>query len=144
MNPTTAKETISEEITIKESAERIFEALTNPEQRLKWWGSKGAYESKELDSDLRVGGKWLMKGIARGNPFSCQGEYTRIDRPRLLEFTWNPSWQGDNTESLVRFDLVENDGVTKVRVTHSGLTPAARDAHRGWPQVLGWLRAYVE
>jgi uncharacterized protein YndB with AHSA1/START domain len=63
---------------------------------------------------------------------------------RLLEFTWNRSCQGETTESLVRFDLNETDGVTTVRLTHSGLTPAAREAHKGWPQVLGWLKAYVE
>jgi len=144
MNQTAANETIVEEIAIKGSAERIFEALADPKQRLKWWGVKGVYESTEMDSDLRVGGKWIMKGVARGNPFSCHGEYTRIDRPRLLEFTWNPSWQGDNLESLVRFDMDEKEGITTVRVTHSGLSPAARDAHKGWPQILSWLKTYVE
>jgi uncharacterized protein YndB with AHSA1/START domain len=144
MNPAVANETIVEEIEIGESAERIFEAIANPEKRLKWWGAKGTYEATEMDSDLRAGGKWMMRGVARGNAFTCHGEYTRIERPRLLEFTWNPSWQGETTESLVRFDLDERDGVTIVRVTHSGLTPAARASHKGWPQVLSWLRAYLE
>jgi uncharacterized protein YndB with AHSA1/START domain len=144
MSPTTASETIVEEITIKGSADRIFEAIANAEERRKWWGAKGAYESTEVESDLRPGGKWIMKGVARGDAFTCYGEYTRIDRPRLLEFTWNPSWQGATTESLVRFDLNEKDGLTTVRVTHSSLTPAAREAHKGWPQVLGWLKVYLE
>lgn len=144
MNATTTNEPIVEEITIKGSAERIFEAIANPEDRLRWWGAEGVYESTEMDSDLRVGGKWIMKGVARGNRFTCHGQYTRIDRPRSLEFTWNPSWQGENTESLVRFDLSENDGVTTVRVTHSGLTPTAREVHKGWPQVLSWLKGYLE
>jgi uncharacterized protein YndB with AHSA1/START domain len=144
MNQTAANQTIIEEITINGSAERIFEALADPKQRLKWWGVKGAYESTEMDSDLQVGGKWIMKGLAVGKPFSCHGEYTKIERPRLLEFTWNPSWQNDNLESLVRFDLNEKEGLTTVRLTHSGLTQAARDAHRGWPQVLSRLKAYVE
>ena len=48
-------------------------------------------------------------------------------------------------ESLVRFDLQEQDGVTTVRLTHSGLTSdSARAHHQGWPQVLGWLQAYAE
>jgi uncharacterized protein YndB with AHSA1/START domain len=144
MNPTVANETIVEEIEIRGSGERVFEAIANPEERLKWWGAKGTYEPAEMDSDLRVGGKWMMRGVARGNAFTCHGEYTRIERPRLLEFTWNPSWQGETTESLVRFDLDEKDGVTIVRVTHSGLTPAARASHKGWPQVLSWLKAYSE
>jgi uncharacterized protein YndB with AHSA1/START domain len=43
MNPTDASDTIVQEITIKAPAERIFEALTNPDQRLKWWGAEGQY-----------------------------------------------------------------------------------------------------
>jgi uncharacterized protein YndB with AHSA1/START domain len=144
MNPTTTNETIVEEITIKGSADRIFEAIANPQERLKWWGAKGEYESSGMESDLRPGGICIMKGVARGNAFTCHGEYTRIERPRLLEFTWNPSWQGETAESLVCFDLNEKDGLTTVRVTHSGLTPAARKVHKGWPQVLGWLKAYLE
>jgi hypothetical protein len=41
MNPTSASDSIVQEIAIKGSAERIFEALTNPGQRVKWWGSEG-------------------------------------------------------------------------------------------------------
>jgi hypothetical protein len=48
-------------------------------------------------------------------------------------------------ESLVRFDLEEKDGVTTLRLTHSGLsTESGRTQHRGWPDILGWLRAYIE
>jgi uncharacterized protein YndB with AHSA1/START domain len=72
------------------------------------------------------------------------GEYRVIERPRVLAFTWIPDWQANASESLVRFDLIEQDGVTTVRLTHSGLTPEARQAHRGWPRMLGWLKAFVE
>ena len=75
-----------------------------------------------MESDLRPGGEWSMPGIGMGKPFKVSGEYRQIERPRLLVFTWLPDWQGDATESIVRFDLEENDGVTTVRLTHSGLT----------------------
>ena len=39
MNSTIANDTIVKEITIKAPAERIFEALTIPDQRVKWWGA---------------------------------------------------------------------------------------------------------
>ena len=144
MSQTSTSDTIIEEITIKGSAQRIFEAIVDPKQRVKWWGKKGVYESTHMESDTRAGGKWLMKGTARGHEFSVYGEYRQVDRPRLLEFTWIPSWENGSAESLVCFELNENEGVTTVRLTHSGLTPAGREAHKGWPQVLGWLRNYVE
>jgi len=40
MNPTSVSGTIVQEITIKGPAERIFEALTNPDERMKWWGGR--------------------------------------------------------------------------------------------------------
>ncbi|MGB7265081.1 MAG: SRPBCC domain-containing protein [Terracidiphilus sp.] len=146
MNPTTASDTIIQEITIKGAAERIFAALTNPEERLKWWGGpEGRFRLTQFDSDLRPGGKWIMRFDAYGKVVTITGEYRDIEPPHLLVFTWLPDWYENATESLVRWDLEERDGVTTVRLTHSGLlTESARENHRGWPQILGWLQAYIE
>ncbi len=146
MNPTTASDTIVQEITIQGSAERIFEALTDPGERMKWWGAPGRFQTTHMESDLRPGGKWLMRGIGMGDkPFTVTGEYRQVERPRLLVFSWLPSWQEDAPETLVRWDLEERDGVTTVRLTHSGLaSESSRASHRGWPQIRGWLQAYVE
>jgi uncharacterized protein YndB with AHSA1/START domain len=143
---TTASDTIVQEITIRGSAARIFEALTDPDQRVKWWGTEGRFQTTHMESDLRPGGRWMMQGIGMGGrPFTVAGAYRNIERPRLLVFTWLPDWQGDATESLVRFELEESAGVTRVRLTHSGLTSErSRANHKGWPQVLDWLRAHVE
>ena len=146
MRATVASDTIVQEITIKASAERIFEALTDPQQRLKWWGSEGRFQTTHMESNLRPGGRWEMRGIGiGGRPFRVVGEYRDVDRPRLLVFTWLPDWQGDATESLVRVELEEVNGVTTVRLTHSGLvSETSRESHKGWPQILAWLRSYVE
>jgi uncharacterized protein YndB with AHSA1/START domain len=137
-------ETIVEQISIAAPAERIFAALVDPQQRTQWWGGEGMFRTTHMESDLRVGGRWLQSGTGRdGQPFTIRGEYRIVERPRVLTFTWLPSWQGNAEASLVRFDLEERDGVTTVRLTHSGLTPQARQIHRGWPQILGWLSAYL-
>jgi uncharacterized protein YndB with AHSA1/START domain len=142
----TAADTITEEVTIKASADRVFEALTSPEERVKWWGMEGRFKTTHMESELRPGGRWLMRGIGvGGKPFLLHGIYREIRRPVLLAFTWLPSWQDDALESLVRFDLEEIGGVTTVRLTHSGLTTeTARNQHRGWPDILAWLRTYLE
>ena len=80
----------------------------------------------------------------REAPCRCR-EYRTIERPHLLVFTWLPDWQEDATETIVRWDLEEKDGVTTVRLTHSGFTTeASRATYRGWPQILGGLQSYVE
>src|SRR5215475_8848128 len=145
MNSTTITDTIAAEITIKAPAERIFDALTHPQQLMTWWRKEGTHVT-ECEMDLRPGGKWIMRGdsLALGL-FSVGGEYRVVDRPRLLVFTWSPDWCEDAKDSVVRWDLEEKDGVTTVRLTHSGLiSESARDSHSGWSQIVIRMRDYVE
>jgi uncharacterized protein YndB with AHSA1/START domain len=146
MNLTSTSDTIVQEILIKAPAERIFEALTNPAQRIRWWGAEGRFQTTQMESDLRPGGKWMMSGNGiGGRPFTVRGQYRQIEPPRLLVFTWLPSWQEDALETMVRFELIEANGLTTVRLTHSGLTTeTSRLNHKGWPQILAWLQAYSE
>ena len=145
MNHSSSDDTLTLEVTIRAPAERVFTALTDPEERVKWWGTAGRFETQHMQSDLRPGGSWLMSGSGvGGRPFTIRGVYREIERPRLLSFTWVPSWQSGELETLVRFELEERDGLTTVRLTHSGLTESTRAQHRGWPDVLGWLKAHAE
>ncbi|MFY9694222.1 MAG: SRPBCC domain-containing protein [Xanthobacteraceae bacterium] len=146
MNAPNPIDAIVEEIAIKAPAERIFNALTDPAARVKWWGRKDRFETTAMDSDLRPGGPWTMRGIGMGGkPFTITGVYRIVDRPRAIAFTWLPDWDEEATETLVRFDLDERDGVTTVRVTHSGFASAgSRARHQGWPQILSWLQGYAE
>lgn len=141
-----AGDTIVAEVTIDAPADRVFDALTDPAQRVAWWGGKGRFEAKDMESDLRPGGRWEMRGIGMGGrPFRVAGVYRTIERPRRLAFTWLPDWDENATETLVSFELSEREGGTLVRLTHSGLaSEQSRARHQGWPQILGWLRTYVE
>jgi uncharacterized protein YndB with AHSA1/START domain len=51
-----------------------------------------------------------------GRPFTIKGEYRTIEPPHVLAFTWLPDGQQNPTETLVRFDLTEKDGLTTVRL----------------------------
>lgn len=146
MSHSPANDVIVEEITIRAPADRVFAALTIPEERVKWWGAEGRFRTTHVESDLRPGGKWLMRGIGlAGRTFTIHGVYREVDRPRLLVFTWLPSWQDDPMETLVRFDFTESDGITTVRLTHSGLvSQSSRAQHRGWPDILAWLKSHAE
>jgi uncharacterized protein YndB with AHSA1/START domain len=143
MRPTADTETIIKEITIEAPAARIFEALTDPSQRIKWWGANYITDPR-MESDLRPGGKWQMMGTAWGKPFSISGEYRIVEPPTALAFTMLATWMPKPIETLVRFDLEEKTGSTVVRLTHSGLTVESRDYFRGWPEILAGLQAHAE
>lgn len=140
----TPHDTIVEEITINAPAERVFDAFTS--ERTAWWNVEGRFHTTQVESDLREGGAWTMRGTrGDGSPFTITGTYRVVDRPRLLVFTWMPDWQKDATESEVRVEFTPADGATQVRLTHSGLsTDASRQSHRGWPQLLTLFKAHVE
>ena len=88
-------DTIVCEIDIAASPERVFQAWIDPQQRLAWWGDDATYRGTKLESDLRVGGKWRTEGRGKeGKPYTVSGEYTRVEPPRALGFTWNHNWGG--------------------------------------------------
>ena len=138
-------DTIVQEIEIRQPAEKIFEAMTNPDELVKWWRVEGKFRVTTMESDSSVGGKWRMRLIGgRGNETVVTGQYREIVRPRLVVFTWVRETE-DAIETQVRWDLSEKDGVTTVRVTHSGLTTEGlRERNEGWSMILGLLQAYVE
>lgn len=146
MNPVDTSDAIVKEIVISAAAERVFDALSDPRQRVQWWGAEGRFKATHMESGLRVGGAWQMRGTAMGNrTFILRGEYRAIDRPRLLEFTWIADWHENEPPTVVRFDLIENGGATTVRLTHCGFTSEkSRDAYQGWPWLLRMLQTYAE
>lgn len=140
-----ADELVSE-IAIAAPPERVFQALTDPAQVLKWWGHKGFYETKEFQADLRPKGKWRTAGIGgQAGTFEVTGEYLEIDPPRVLSYTWVASWTGD-VQTTVRWELEPTKDGTLVRIRHMGFAahPEIANNYKGWPNLLGWLRALLE
>ena len=139
---------IVQEIVIRAPAERIFAALTRPEELLKWWAAEGKFKVVNAECNLQPGGKWLMRVAGCGpeeNPAATvYGEYRTVDPPHSLTYTWSREDEA-YPESLVRWDLEERDGYTTVRVTHSGLiTESLRSRNAGWPLITTLLKRHFE
>jgi uncharacterized protein YndB with AHSA1/START domain len=138
--------TIIATVLIDAPIERVFAALTVPEEVVRWWGSDDTYRTTEWDSDLRVGGRWRAAGRSKdGQVFTVEGEYLELEPPRKLVHSWKPVWDNGNV-TTVTYRLETVDGATRVTVRHDGFVarPQACDSHRqGWERVLGWLRGYA-
>ena len=135
-----------EEIWIDAPPERVFRALTDPEQLIAWWGVSEAYRTTEATVDLRVGGRYRLTGPSgeRGT-FAVEGVYRAVEPPTRLVFTWDPGWDDDARGSEVEFALEAREGGTRLVLTHTGFaTEESRDAHRGWSAVLSSLKAHCE
>jgi uncharacterized protein YndB with AHSA1/START domain len=142
-----SEDTLVQQIEIHAPAARIFAALTDPNELLRWWNWEGKFQLVHAECDIRPGGKWSMRvsSSISGHPDAVvHGEYRIIEPPCLLSFTWNRDGE-DHPETLVRWDLVESNGVTTVSVTHSGLTSERlRSRNSGWSMIVVRLQAYLE
>jgi uncharacterized protein YndB with AHSA1/START domain len=142
-----SEDAVVETIDIAAPPERVFRALTTPEELLAWWGSPDTYRCETWELDLVVGGRWKSTGAGgEGRRFEVGGEFRAIEPPRLLAFTWEPSWVEVPTTE-VRIELQPTAGGTRVVWTHSGFSgypEALRDHGSGLPSVVAWLKDHAE
>jgi uncharacterized protein YndB with AHSA1/START domain len=148
------QDAIVTEIEIATPPERVFQALTDPAQLMRWWGAPPLGTFWEMDA--RPGGKWRFEisdpsgkmGVNGVSTFKAHGEITEFDPLRVLAYTWLGNWH-DHPErpSTARWELSATKTGTRVKITHSGLAdqPIARkDFAGGWPGVLEMLRKHCE
>ena len=79
----------------------VWSACTDPERLGRWF--------LPVTGDLRLGGKYQLKGNAGG-------EIRRCEPPRLLAVTWE---LGDYPASAVEVRLTPGDGDTELELTHT-------------------------
>lgn len=137
---------VVEEVEIEGTAERVFRALTDPDEIPVWWNDDERYQTITAEIDLRPGGRYRFSGdSARLGTFEVTGTYRIVEPPRRLVYTWSPDWEDGARNSTVEITLAPTQRGTRVRVVHTGfLTPEARDAHAGgWPTVLRHLASHA-
>jgi uncharacterized protein YndB with AHSA1/START domain len=134
-------ETLQIERAFRAPAAAVFEAWTSEEVLRRWFHGELYGETPEAQVDLRVGGaiRVVMRDPRKGEEQGGGGRYTEIEPPSRLAFTW--TWDGDDRETLIELDFEEAEGVTTVRMTHSGLRDeqSARNHEGGWATCLNNL-----
>jgi len=147
------QDAIVSEIQIAAPPERVFQALIDPKQLMRWWNSD-ACRTEFFEMDARPGGQWRFGtrksnlNVNGVNQFSCQGEVLECDPPRVLAYTLIANWHEDKTRcTVVRWELTPTKDGTHVKITHSGLAQEAvarKDYSGGWPGVVEMLKKFIE
>jgi uncharacterized protein YndB with AHSA1/START domain len=122
------------ERTFEAPAEEVFDAWTSEEVIRRWFKPRKGWLEPSAEVDLRVGGKIrVVMRTPEGEPVGAGGEYTEIDRPNRLVFTWTFDDDPSN-EQMIELEFTEQDGVTKVLFVNSNISEAERrDAqYEGW------------
>jgi uncharacterized protein YndB with AHSA1/START domain len=145
---TSDQDSIVSEIDIAAPPERVFKAITDPDEILRRTPQLDLYEM-----DLCVGGKWRLKMRPTQPHHGCHeiihdGEVLEVNPPWLLVHTWTANFHKDpHGRSIVRWELSPTKFGTHVKVTHSGLAPepiARKDYAGGWPGVLQDIKTFLE
>jgi uncharacterized protein YndB with AHSA1/START domain len=126
--------------TIHATAERLFEAWTEPARLKEWWGP-ASVSCTDAEIDLRVGGRYrIANQFPDGKVVWIAGEFEIIEPPHRLVYSWGIESSAQPSERVtVRFEPVA--GATEVIVVHERIPDsAARDQHeRGWQGCLDGL-----
>jgi uncharacterized protein YndB with AHSA1/START domain len=133
-------ETLLIERAFRAPAQAVFDAWTSEEVLRRWFHAEHDWETSEAKVDLRLGGavRVVMRDPHKNAEHGGGGHYTEIDPPARLVFTW--TWDNDEEgrQTLIELDLEESEGVTTVRMTHSGL----RDEESVRSHEGGWTRCF--
>jgi uncharacterized protein YndB with AHSA1/START domain len=150
---TADQDAVISDIDIAAPAERVFRALTEPDQLTRWFTNESC-PVKFWKMDARLGGSYSYatdrsKVAVNGvNEFQCHGKILEFDPPRLLVYTWIANWHlYKDTETTVRWELIPTASGTHVKVTHSGLArdaEARKDYSGGWTGVVEQLKQFTE
>ena len=123
------------ERTFDASLERVFGAWTSEEVLRRWLHGMPSWETPTAEVDLRVGGRIriVMRDPSDGTEAGATGEYTVVEPPRRLVFTWVWDDQPDQPQ-LIELEFSELDGRTTVLMTNSAIASDGRlkSQERGW------------
>ena len=126
--------------------ERVFSALTRPEDVARWWGPR-LFTTPEIELDLRVGGRYrFTMQPPDGDRFHVSGEFLEIDPPSRLAYTFR--WDEptpDDRETVVTVTLDHVDDGMELTVRQGDFATEQRlELHRGgWTDSLDKLSALV-
>jgi uncharacterized protein YndB with AHSA1/START domain len=124
---------VRQETQIAASCATVFAFLTDPDKIVRWMGA-------EATTEANPGGLYLVKGIGGRR---ARGAFREVVPVHRLAYSFG--WEGIETvppgSSLVEIDLIERDGGTLLRMTHTGLpdTEQCASHERGWAHYLGRL-----
>ena len=121
---------VQREIQIAAPPATVFAFLTDPDKIVRWMGTEASMEP-------HPGGIYLLnvngKDIARGH-------FTEVIPVHRLAYSFG--WEGNDNvppgSSLIEIDLLDREGGTLLRMTHSGLPDATERANheKGWTYFL--------
>ena len=126
--------------------ESVFAACVEPKRLAEWWGPAD-FTTLSVDLDVREGGRYrIAMQPPDGEAFHLRGEYSQIDPPRRLVYTFE--WEEpdpDDQETVVTLSFLDDRKGTKLVLDQGPFATEARHAlhEAGWTETLGRLERFL-
>jgi uncharacterized protein YndB with AHSA1/START domain len=133
------------ERTFDAPAEDVFDAWTSPEVIRRWFKPAQGWQEPSAEVDLRVGGTIrVVMRTPEGEPVEAGGEFTLIERPHRLAFTWTFDDDPSN-QQMIELEFTERDGATSVLFVNSNISEEKRrdQQYDGWSTCLDNMETVV-
>jgi uncharacterized protein YndB with AHSA1/START domain len=135
----TAPENIYE-VEIATTPERLWRALTDPDETRKYW-----YGALSV-SDWKVGSRWVSQ--SEDGEVYLDGEILEIDPPRRLVHTFHvvhDAAPAAEAPSRIEFDITPLGDRCRLTVTHTGRGAATIEyTSGGWETIFAGLKELLE
>ena len=129
------------EIYIKTTPERLWQAITDTDQRRRYWFGLG------VSSDWTPGSPYEARHPAAPEPIHT-GENLEVDPPRRLVQSFDALWSDDaraEGTSRVTWEIEPIGDSCRLTVTHDQLRDGGSpEIYGGWPQILSGLKTLLE
>jgi uncharacterized protein YndB with AHSA1/START domain len=131
-------------VVINASREKVWEALTTPEQIKKYLFGTTAV------SDWKVGSPLIFKGEWEGKTYEDKGIILASEKPKLFRYTYWSSMSGmeDRPENYmeITYELKDVPGGTELVLTQSNAPDEKSRDHseQNWKVVLDGLKKVAE
>ncbi len=127
---------------IRSTAEKVFDAITQPEVARRYWGHANV-------SDWKPGSAWQHVRDNAEHSVNIVGKVVENTPAKRLVISWANASQANDPAAYSRvvFDLEPYQDMVRLTVTHQELEPGsgmATGVQKGWPLVLSSLKSLLE
>jgi len=130
------------ETVINARAEKVWQVLTDPASIPKFMMAVKNFKPE-------VGNVFMFIGLKDGKEYPVYCKIIELIQNNKIVYTWN--YEEFPAETIVSFELQENNAATVVKLSHSGLEEidkypdASIENHiQGWTWILNELKKVVE
>ncbi|HEY5749505.1 MAG TPA: SRPBCC domain-containing protein [Chryseolinea sp.] len=142
---TTNDSSIFLETTFNSPVEKIWEAWTNPNLIMKWFGSDPKGKGLSAKLDVRLGGYFeITFQDSDLTEHTCSGIYDQVQVLNKLTFSWR--WKSEpGVESFVVLSLTPEGKSTRMQFLHKNLSSGSKhDYAKGWQNTFSKLERLLE